>query len=268
MSEGWVKGRVRAGWLIAVHRGVYAVGHAALSRRGHWLGAVLACGERAVLSHGSAAALWKIRRPQPGDIHVTVRTTAGIKKHEGIVRHRSRAMRDEEHSIREGIPVTSLERTILDLAPRLPARQVERVMDEAVRLRLTDHARLAAYADDRRGHHGRGRTLRILASHEIGSTLTRTELEERFLALVRDQELSRPLVNATVLDLTVDFLWPQAGLVVELDGRESHLTPAAFEADRDRDSRLLAAGYRVMRFTWRQIVREPKVVANRVRRAL
>ena len=108
----------------------------------------------------------------------------------------------------------------------------------------------------------------VLEGHEIGSTLTRSELEEAFLALCRESGVPAPLVNAPLLGLTVDFLWPQAALVAELDGRASHDTRHAFQDDRDRDSMLLAAGFRTLRFTWWDVAKRPGVVTNRLCRAL
>ena len=108
----------------------------------------------------------------------------------------------------------------------------------------------------------------MLDSHSIGSTITRSELEERFLVLCRELGLPQPEVNVPLLDYVVDFLWPDAALIVEVDGQASHSTPGAFQADRDRDGRLAVAGYRVVRFTWFDVTRRPAVVADRVRRLL
>jgi very-short-patch-repair endonuclease len=108
----------------------------------------------------------------------------------------------------------------------------------------------------------------LLESHQPGSTLTRSELEERFLVLCRERGIAQPLVNEQLLGLTVDFLWPARALVVEVDGRGSHNTRRGFQDDRDRDSLLTASGFRVMRFTWRDVTGRPEVVALRVGRAL
>ena len=108
----------------------------------------------------------------------------------------------------------------------------------------------------------------MLREHLAGSTATRNDFEERFLALCRGRHLPRPEVNVPLLDYVVDFLWPPARLIVEVDGRSSHATRRAFQADRDRDGRLAVAGYRVLRFTWFDVTRRPAVVADRVRRLL
>jgi len=118
------------------------------------------------------------------------------------------------------------------------------------------------------GHPGTRRLKGVLFRHEAGSTLTRSELEERFLALCRKEGLPHPLVNAPLLGYVVDFHWIEAKVVVELDGFASHGTRSAFESDRDRDTALSARGYVVLRFTWRDLTRRTKVVAGRVRRVL
>ena len=168
---------------------------------------------------------------------------------------------------RDVIPVTSPARTIIDLARAgLSGRPLERLIDEADRLRLLDPA--AFIAGVRPGERLPYSLRAVLEGHEIGSTLTRSELEEAFLALCRESGVPAPLVNAPLLGLTVDFLWPQAALVAELDGRASHDTRHAFQDDRDRDSMLLAAGFRTLRFTWWDVAKRPGVVTNRLCRAL
>jgi very-short-patch-repair endonuclease len=258
-----------AGWLHRIHHGVYAVGHRALSKEGDWMAAVLACGIGAAISHAHAAALWSIR-PDPGrgPIDVTLRTRAGRKRRAGIRVHRPRVLRDEEFSTRRGIPCTTPARTILDLAGVVHGRPLERAIDEGARLRLLDMDDLVEILEHHRGHPGARRLRGVLARHEIGSTLTRSELEERFLRLCRQEQFPAPLVNAPLLGYVVDFLWPGEMVIVELDGHQSHGTRAAFESDRDRDSSLLAAGYLVLRFTWRDVTRRPAVVVDRVRRVL
>jgi very-short-patch-repair endonuclease len=171
-------------------------------------------------------------------------------------------------AVKDGIPVTSPARTLLDLASCLPRRRLERAVDEGERLRLCEPLELAAIARAHRGHPGVRRLRAVLARHAIGSTATRSELEERFLALCRRRQLPRPKVNEPLLGYVVDFLWPDARLIVELDGHAAHGTTEAFQRDRDRDSRLSAHGYRTLRFTWWDVTRRPAVVVDRVRRSL
>ncbi len=168
----------------------------------------------------------------------------------------------------DGVPVTSVRRTVLDLAATgVTGRRLERIVDEAERLHRLSPASFIAGAGEGRGVLPRG--LRdLLTDRQAGSTLTRSELEERFLSLCRHQEVPDPLVNAELMGLTVDFFWPAAALVVEVDGRASHDTHRGFQDDRDRDSMLGAAGFQTLRFTWWDLTRRPQVVADRVRRAL
>jgi very-short-patch-repair endonuclease len=269
LSDDQVALRAEVGWLHQLHRGVYAVGHRRLTEHGRWSAAVLACGPGAVLSHHSAAALWRLR-PARDDavVDVTIPTRAGRRRRRGIAVHRPRSFVAGETMVHEDIPVTAPARTLLDLAAVLPRRAVERAIDEAARLRLCNHDDLARIVFEGPARAGRRRLRAVLGSHSIGSTLTRSELEERFLALCRRRALPHPEVNVPLLDYTVDFHWPDAGLVVELDGQASHGTRAAFHRDRDRDSHLAAHGFRTLRFTWWDVVARPAVVAHRVVRVL
>ncbi len=232
------------------------------------MGAVLACGEGALLSHRSAAALWRLSRPQRGQHprdRVRTRRARRPRRHR---LHRSTTLTSEDLCERDAIPVTVPARTIIDLARAgLGGRPLERILDEADRLNLLDPAAfIAGFGPGTRRLPAALRA--VLHDHELGSTLTRSELEERFLALCKESDVPTPLVNAALLGLTVDFLWPQAALVTELDGRASHDTRHGFQDDRDRDSMLLAAGFRTMRFTWWDVTKRPSVVAHRLRLAL
>jgi very-short-patch-repair endonuclease len=269
LSRDQINRRVRRGWLHPLHRGAYAVGHPQVTREGRWMAAVLACGPGAVLSHTDAAALWLIHTEAPrGRIDVTLRTRAGRRRRAGIRIHRPRCLPQDELSACQGIPCTSPARTILDLAGVLTSRRLQRAIDEGDRLGLVSADELIELLRRHRGHPG-ARWLRgVLARHQVGTTVTRSELEERFLALCSQHHLSQPEVNAPLLDYVVDFLWAEARLVVEVDGHQTHATRRAFQADRDRDGRLAVAGYRVLRFTWFDVTRRPVVVADRVRRLL
>jgi very-short-patch-repair endonuclease len=264
-----VSDRASAGWLHRLHRGVYAVGHRRVTREGRWLAAVLACGDGAVLSHQAAGELWGLRRRRKErSIDVTIPQASGRGRRSGIAIHRALSLRPEEHTLHCRIPVTSAARTLLDLATFLPRRQLERATDEAERLRLCTEGDLEELVHLHFGRPGAGALRTLLEEHRAGSTATRNDFEERFLALCCNRHLPQPEVNVPLLDYVVDFLWPQTRLVVEVDGRETHGTRRAFQADRDRDGRLAVAGYRVLRFTWWDVTRRPAVVADRVRRML
>ena len=243
--------RIAAGRLHRLHRGVYAVGHTIVPPRGRWLAAVLSCGDGAVLSHRSAAALWGIRPNSTAKVDVTVSHTSGVRSRGAVIVHRSR--RPVEALKRDGIPVTTPGRTLLDLATALPRRQLEKAAEMAEALRLD------VVVDD--GHPG-ARRLRDASGHDLGHT-TRSPLEDEFLELCDRYEIPRPCVNAIVEGFEVDFCWPDERLIVETDGRQ-HLTRAAFERDRARDALLTALDWRVMRFTRRQVRRDGATVVARV----
>jgi very-short-patch-repair endonuclease len=257
LGEGAIAWRVRTGRLHRIHRGVYAVGQPVLPRYGQLMAAVLACGDGAVLSHRSAAELLRLG-PTTAFFEVTA---PGDRRPPDILVHRAEVPPEHRGTV-EGIPVTSPARTLIDLADVLTRRGLERAIDEAEYLRL-DHTGLRPIA----GRRGAGVLAVVLDRHTAGSTRTRSELEEIFLALCGTHFLTQPETNAQVGGFEVDFVWREPRLLVELDGRAAHHTLRAFEADRARDAELTASGYRVMRFTQRRLEREPAVVADELRRA-
>ena len=259
--------RLAAGRLHPLHRGVYALGHPRVTAHGHWMAAVLAAGPGAVLSHRSAAALWGMRPSGSGIVEVSVPTRSGRRPRAGL-RVRRVTVSADDLTEREGIAVTTPARTLLDLAEVVPRRALERALDEAEYLRLFDLSALFAAVGGNTGRRGAGILKSVLETHGAGTTLTRSELEESFLALCRTSGIPRPKVNARLGRLTVDFLWPDHRLVVETDGHTSHATRRAFERDRARDARLTVAGYRVVRFTYRQVTREANAVAASLRALL
>ena len=234
--------RLDAGRLHRIHRGVYAVGHKRLTFEGRCIAAVLACGEGAVVSHRAAAALWAMLLPSPGPIEVTVPGYGGRRKRRGIVIHRSTTLGPNDATRRRGIPLTQPARTLQDLRRVLTHEQHQTATRRALDLRLDVGVALEQEPD-----------------------LTRSELERLFLRLCRRHSLPSPEVNARVGPYEVDFLWRDLSLIVETDGFRHHGNRAAFEADRARDSRLQALGYRVLRFTYRQVSEEPRAVVATLR---
>jgi predicted transcriptional regulator of viral defense system len=208
--------RARTGRLHRLHRGVYAVGHAKETNEGRWMGAVLACGPDAVLSHQAAAALWRLL-PPPSAVDITVPRKGGRQQRRGIRVHRSTTLTQRQSTRRLNIPVTTAARTLLDL--RRCVSEVElgraRRQAEALGYRLDDAA-------------------------DIEPDLTRSELERRFLGLCERAALPSPEVNARVGDHVVDFLWRHARLIAETDGYRYHRGRANFEQDRARDAQLAA----------------------------
>jgi Transcriptional regulator, AbiEi antitoxin/Protein of unknown function (DUF559) len=262
LTAGAVKHRIGAGRLHRLHVGVYAVGHRALSGRGHRLAAVLACGRDAVLSHRDGAALWEVRFTARTRIDVTV-PRAHARSQPGIDVHRVRSLHPEDCTVRDGIPVTTVARTLLDLAEVVRPREVERAFDEAERLGLLDLVALEAVCRRARGRRGLKVLRPLVADRRPSMQDTRSPLERIFLPFCRDHGIPLPATNVEVAGLLVDAVWPAQRLIVELDGYEFHgKTRSAFEADRVRDATLQLAGYRVVRITWRRLEREPDAVAS------
>lgn len=231
------------------------------------MAAVLACGPGAVLSHRSAAALHGLRRTDQANIDITV-PSRSTRTHVGIDLHRSTTLTPVDVTPLNGIPCTTIARTFLDLAGVLARRPVERALDQAEVAGVLNLRALEEQLDRNRMHPGTRPLRSILREHHIGRTATWSELEERFLMVLRERGLPEPEVNAwIVLDdgkpaVRVDFVWRDERVVVETDGRGFHQTSQAFENDRRRDQRLTVAGWRVIRVTWRQLVGEPEAVVR------
>ena len=266
LGRGAIELRVRRGRLHVIHRGVYAVGHARLTIYGRWMAAVLACGEEARLSFRSGAMLWSIRRTERGLIEVT--SPHRGRDRSGIQRHFAELPSDEV-TVHQGIPVTTVARTLLDLATVLTPHQLARAVNEAEVQRLLDPLSLNALLQRYPRRPGVPRLRTLLGQHV---TVTRGELEKRFREFLTDAGLPLPETNAHIqirgAFYEVDCLWRQQGVIVELDGRATHDTRAAFESDRARDRILQAAGFRVIRITWRQLHDSPAAVAADLRALL
>jgi very-short-patch-repair endonuclease/predicted transcriptional regulator of viral defense system len=264
LSQRAVSHRAAAGRLHRVHRGVYAVGHPVLTVNGRRMAAVLAAGLGAALSHASAAALWEIRPTSATRIDVSVPSAAGRGERPGLRIHRAAQLRGDEITVQQGIRVTTVARTLLDLAATLRPRALERALDEAEIRQLYDRTSLDALARAHAGERGAGALSQAL-DQDADPTLTDSELEELMLALCDECDLPRPKSRAWVAGLRVDFLFAASRLVVETDGYRYHRTRRAFERDRERDAILARAGYRVLRFTHRQLTREPGLVGATIR---
>ena len=256
--------RVRSKRLRRRYRGVYSVGHAVLRREAHWLAAVLACGPGAVLSHRSGGALWEIAADSATIIDVTVPTQNGRRPPKGIRIHRSGRLSPTEVTVHQGIPVTTVARTLLDYADVASRQSLKRAIDESDRRQLFDLNALHAVVQGNPGRKG----ARLPALAQQPPEPTQSALEERFLRFVERHGLPRPLVGVDLSEYTADFLWPHAKLIVETDGLHAHGTRTAFEHDRRRDRRLLEAGYRTIRLTSGALEREGPAVARQLRSLL
>lgn len=259
--------RVRSGHLLPLHPGVYAVGHARLRREGHWFAAVLAAGPGAVLSHRDAAGLHGLR--PANHIRVDVSTTGRARSTPKIAVHRTRSLDAQDITTVQGIPVTTVARTLVDLAGAVPRDHLARVIKEAERQNVFDLTAVKAAMARTRGRRGPGhRALReaIAEYVALGLSATDSTLEDAFLRLLRDAGLPRPATNALIEGFRVDAVWRTHRIAVELDGWASHHTRHAFERDRTRDATLTAAGWRVVRFTYRQVTARPDDVTQTLRR--
>jgi len=258
--------------LHRIHHGVYSlVPRELLTREGHWMAAVLACGPDAALSHRSAAALLGLRPWGWTRIEVTVPGRSD-RNRAGIAVHRSRTLAPADVTRVNKIPCTTVSRTLLDLAEVIGRRQLERAFDESEILELFDLRALEDQLQRNRTRSAAERVRAVLAEHYIGSTATRSALEEAFLALCRKVGVPDPQVNEWIdlgdgeQPIWADFVWRPQRLIVETDGRRAHGTHRASERDKRRDQRVLLAGWRSIRTTWRQVVHrshelEPTIVA-------
>lgn len=259
LGRGALAHRLERGRLHLVHRGVYLLGHPVPPPLAVELAATLACGRGAVVSHRSAATLWAILGPTTGPVDVTVPGRDCGRRRAGVRVHRARRLDRRDTTTKAGVPVTTPARTLLDLAEVVSDRELVRALGEAYVRGLVRRTTLGAVLDRSPGRRGAPR-LRTLLAREDGPSLTRSEAEERMLALVGRARLPPPRVNARVAGYEVDLLWPRHRLVIEVDGFRFHSSRAAFERDRRRDAELGRAGYRVIRFTWRQLEEEPAYV--------
>jgi uncharacterized protein DUF559 len=240
--------------------------------KGKWMAAVMACGEGAALSHRDAATVWEIRWASGAKIDVSIRTRSR-RARPGIAVHRPRALLDRDVSRIDGIPVTSLARTLLDLGQVVTLRHLERACDEAELLEIFDLRAVLDVLDRAGGHRGAAKLRKVIRHHKIGSTLTRLELEERFLALCRRNGIPLPRVNAWIAfedggGAEVDFYWPRERLVVETDGVKVHGRHRTMISDRQKELRLDALDITVKRYLWNQVAHEEAAVAGAILRAI
>lgn len=266
--------QAQAGGLHRIHRGVYTVGHRSVSRNTLLRAALLACGEGAVISHGTAAALHGLWDKWPTLIDVTVPVEAG-RKIDGIRCRRCRYPTAEEVESRQGVACTTPARTLVDLAGMVGLATLRKTVGRAAIRKKLDLDAVDSAIHNAKGRRG----LRMLElalvpyrTEDGKAPDVRSDFETLVLPQLLDMGLSRPGCNVPLHvegeRLLVDFLWEKESVVVETDGRETHETPTAFQNDRRRDQLLAASGYRVLRVTWNQIHGERAAVLNRVGRAL
>jgi predicted transcriptional regulator of viral defense system len=268
LSAAAARYRVEIGLLHRVHAGVYSVGHARLTREARYMAAVLACELDSALSHRSASNLRSLWLSGSTLIDVISPRRPG-RRRAGIRAHTSSTLLPRDVETVDGIPCTTVARTLLDLSAVVPKRSVERAFEQAEVLRVLDAREIEDVLARAGNHRGAGVLRAILDDHALGSTLTRNDLEEAFLAICDRAGLPRPEVNVWIAieptGYEADFLWRSHRLIAETDGGTAHMTRHAFQHDRRRDQRLTLAGYRVVRFPWQQVFDEPGSVELTIR---
>jgi uncharacterized protein DUF559 len=265
LGKDLIHQRMRSGQLLKLHCGVFSVGHRKIGRNGEWLAAVFAAGPGAVLSYGSAAHLWGIRGSH-GPIEVT--RVSGHRRPHGIRLHQTRRLLPEHVTVRAAIPVTTLERTLLDEAERLDERQLEHALVEADRSGNLRWPHLLRLVDEAKGRRGRARLWRLARQVDPSAADSRSPGEIDLLALCRKAGLPSPQVNVLVKGHLVDFLWPKARVIVEADSYGYHRDRPSFERDHASTIELMAAGYRVFRATYRMLQNNPGPFLGLVQDAL
>lgn len=253
--------RIVVGRLLPVFAGVYAVGHISKDPLDQAFGAVLACGEKAVLSHQSAATLWGIHRHWRKPLHVTA---PGQHRRAGIVCHRD-SLHPRDRTRQLGLPVTSPARTLADNAPRLTHNGLTRAVNDLWLQGFLNPSDLVDLLIRCPRHPGAGR---LAPFAHTANGPTRSEFEDAFHAFTARFGLPDALVNTTLHGFEVDAYFPSHGVIVELDGWDYHRSRASFESDRDRDATLLALGIVTVRITWERLYERPEREARRLLRIL
>jgi len=268
ISGAEVQGRLDAGRLHRIHRGVYAVGHSKLTLKGRWMAAVLACGPPvAVLSHRCALALWDLREASSGAIEVTVRGQ-GKPGPEGVLVRRTRVLTDADVTEVDGIPVTSLPWTVVDFAGIANQGQVRSILEALERRSIYIGRGLDELLHRTPNRKGAKTTRAAIADLTGPAPWHQSVLEEAFHELIRGSDIPDYEANVFVEGELVDALWRDERVIVELDGFAFHKSRAQFEADRRRDAKLTVAGYRVLRITQQRLQNEPDAVLAELRALL
>lgn len=266
VARGDIDHRLSLHRLHRVHRAVYSPGPpSALRVEGRWMAAVLACGPGAVLSHAAAGAHWNLRSSSAGVVDVTVPSHAGRRPQSGIRLHRSTTLTPGQCAVHEGIPVTTVARTLVDLADSRDRRTAERATDQAEVLGLFDLTATEQAIAANTGRRGAAAMRRLLEEYRAGAGLTESELEDEFLRLCDRFGIRRPDVQPQIGPDRPDFLWRDQSLVVETDSWRWHGGRDRWEADQRKAIRLQMQGLTVVRVSYRRVFREPTQVAADLR---
>ncbi|MDQ2675497.1 MAG: DUF559 domain-containing protein [Actinomycetota bacterium] len=264
-AEGTIDEWLRRGLLHAIHPGVYAVGHEAISPEAKLLAAVLACGPSAVLSHRSAAELWALLEPRRGFATQVTVPGHGIEGPSGIYVHRTGELPQRERDVVDGIPVTSAARTIFDLASQALPSEIEAAYERGLidqRFTRDDMIKMAVRHKGRRGI----TKIRALIDRDAPPSATVREAHRMLLELIRSSSLPHPKTEVPIGRYRADICWPEVKLIVEMDGSRWHDTPGRVHHDKRRDADLAGLGYLTIRVTWNDLVEEPVATISRITR--
>jgi very-short-patch-repair endonuclease len=266
LGRGAIAHRLTNGRLYQRYPSVYLVGRDSLEPFGEEMGAVLYYRGHAVLSHRTAAYMWDLLDVRSDELSLTI---VGMDRHPrpGLRLHRVGSLDRDDLRVRDGLPLTSPARTLVDLAHESSGAELEEALGAALGRRLAHPDEVCAELERIPRRPGAAR-LRQLLKFEEDTGFARSKTERRLRHLLRLADLPLPMINVRLHGFLVDFLWAEARLIVEVDGYEVHKNRAAFERDRRRDQILMAAGYRVIRVTWRQLRDEPMAVIARLAQAL
>lgn len=270
LSASAVRSRVSRGRLHVIYPGVVAVVPRRLvTPKGLVMAATLACAPGTAASHRSSSMLFELGLARRALVDVTTPGTTGYRRR-GIRVHDGMTLTENDITEIDGIPCTSLARTLLDIAEDGTRREVGRALDRAELARLLDMRAIDDVLSRSNGRRGAKLLCAVLEQHRIGSTLTRNDLEEAFLAIARDVGCPPDAVNQWIAfpvgdGAEADFVYAVQRLIVEADGRDTHTVRKAFKSDRIRDQRLMLLAWRVVRLPWQQVTFEPAEVGATLR---
>ena len=268
LSKAAIGRMISRGLLLPEHAGVYTVAHGAQVPLGRETAALLACGDRACLSHTSAAAVWGILEPRAEAVEVTIIAFNSGRRRPKIRLHHSRDLTARDLRVHNGLPLTSPARTLLDLSARLDRRSLERALDEALVVRkLVSRSQVHEVLGRANGHAGAS-VLRALMARRGTSSVTHSQAERRCLELIRKAGLPEPRTQLRIAGYTVDLVWPEQRVVFEIDGYSFHTSRFAFDRDRRKDAALKAAGYDPNRLTRDQVMSAPYLAIAAISAAL
>lgn len=268
LSRRLVGSRIDQKRLIAIFPGVYELAPGAAGEKGRWLAATLCCGQKVALSHRSAAQLWGFELKFP---HIEL-VSASMRKGRitsyagrGLIVHQTRWLPDDQLDRVDGIQVTSLSRTLVDLAAVVDRPSLTAIFNEADRRKMLDLGQLNLVLGQSKGRRGIRVLRALVSSRDPRNQLTRSELESRFLSLCKEKGLPLPDINTMVEGFEVDCVWPDLQFIVELDGLAFHSAPAAVERDHRRDAALQARGFLVLRLTYWDVTAKPDYCTTMIR---